>query len=115
MPELIEQAQFLATIDFLRAKARLALSMQAGKPIINPDPGISLQKARHPLLEKALEREGKSIVPLTLTLNGTKRILLISGPNAGGKSVCLKTAGLFAIYVPVRDVGSALETSELCV
>ena len=115
VPELIEQAQFLATIDFLRAKARLALSMQAGKPIINPDPGISLQKARHPLLEKALEREGKSIVPLTLTLNGTKRILLISGPNAGGKSVCLKTAGLLQYMFQCGMLVPALETSELYV
>lgn len=67
----------------MRAKARLAVSMQAGKPVINKEPGLFLQRARHPLLEKALQREGKEIVPLTLKLDGIKRILLISGPNAG--------------------------------
>ena len=114
VPDVMEQAQFLATIDFLRAKARLAVSMQAGKPVINKEPGIFLQRARHPLLEKALQREGKEIVPLTLKLDGVKRILLISGPNAGGKSVCLKTVGLLQYMFQCGLLIPASETSQLC-
>lgn len=115
VPDLLEQARFLATMDFLRAKARLAVSMQAGKPVINKEPGLFLQRARHPLLEKALQREGKEIVPLTLKLDGIKRILLISGPNAGGKSVCLKTVGLLQYMFQCGLLIPASETSELSV
>ena len=80
--------------DFIMAKAQVALDYIAGMPVIADNGEMNLRKARHPLLEKALKREGKQIVPLTITLTPAKHILLISGPNAGGKSVCLKTTGL---------------------
>ncbi|MDD4920007.1 MAG: Smr/MutS family protein [Bacteroidales bacterium] len=115
LSDLIEQARFLGTIDFLHAKARLAMKMQAGKPVFNDVSGLYLVRARHPLLETALQREGKQIVPLTLKLDTTKRILLISGPNAGGKSVCLKTVGLLQYMFQCGLLVPAAETSEFSI
>ena len=110
LPELLQAAEFLGEIDFIRAKALVALDMIAGMPVISEDGGMWLRKARHPILEKALSREGKKIVPLNLHLDRDKRILVISGPNAGGKSVCLKTVGLlqymfqWGMLVPTSEV-----------
>ena len=81
LPDLLAGAAFLGEVDFLMAKAQTALDIVAGMPVISDDGSLSLRKARHPLLEKALSREGRSIVPLTVTLSPQKRILLISGPN----------------------------------
>lgn len=110
--DLIQQAQFMAYIDFLRAKARTALAMQAGKPVLLREGGLYLQRGRHPLLEQALAKEGKAIVPLSLKLDAVKRILLISGPNAGGKSVCLKTVGLLQYMLQCGLLVPAAESSE---
>ena len=87
-------ADYLATIDMLRAKGRFAAENNCVKPIISIDGRLELRTARHPLLARALAKERKSVVPLDMTLDTEKRILVISGPNAGGKSVCLKTVGL---------------------
>ena len=87
-------ADYLATIDMLRAKGRFASENGCVRPIISTDDRMELRTARHPLLAIALAKEKKSVVPLDMALNGEKRILVISGPNAGGKSVCLKTVGL---------------------
>ena len=81
-------------MDFIRAKARFALANDCTMPIVERAPQIGLKNARHTLLAQTLRREGKPIVPLELTLTPQKHILVISGPNAGGKSVCLKTVGL---------------------
>ena len=113
--DLIAQAEFLGKIDFLRAKARAAIRMEAGKPVLSHETGLFLLRARHPLLESALKKEGKSIVPLTLKIDPAKRILLISGPNAGGKSVCLKTVGLLQYMFQCGLLIPASETSELSV
>lgn len=85
---------YIATIDFIKAKGKLALESDACKPILVEYPHLQIIKGRHPLLEKALKKEHKKIVPLDIKLDAKKHILLISGPNAGGKSVCLKTVGL---------------------
>lgn len=87
-------ADYLATIDMLRAKGRFAAENGCVRPIVSLDGRMELRTARHPLLAIALAKERKSVVPLDMVLNGEKRILVISGPNAGGKSVCLKTVGL---------------------
>jgi len=87
-------ADYLATIDMLRAKGRFAADNNCVKPIISIDGRLELRTARHPLLARALAKENKSVVPLDMSLDTEKRILVISGPNAGGKSVCLKTVGL---------------------
>lgn len=87
-------ADYLATIDMLRAKGRFASENGCVRPIVSLDGRMELRTAHHPLLAIALAKEKKSVVPLDMVLNGEKRILVISGPNAGGKSVCLKTVGL---------------------
>lgn len=113
IPELLAGAAFLGEMDFLMAKAQTALDFIAGMPVISADGSLSLRKARHPLLEKALRREGRDMVPLTITLTPQKRILLISGPNAGGKSVCLKTTGLLQYMFQWGMLIPTSESSEL--
>lgn len=113
LPELLQSAMFMAEIDFLRAKALISMQMQAGKPIISKDQILVMNKGRHPLLESALKKEGKEIVPLSLNLEKEKHILLISGPNAGGKSVCLKTVGLLQYMFQCGFLIPASEISEL--
>ena len=113
VPELMDAARFIGEMDFLMAKAQTALDIIAGAPIISQDGIFSLRKARHPLLEKALRKEGRQMVPLTIELGKDKRILLISGPNAGGKSVCLKTAGLLQYMFQWGMLIPTSESSEL--
>ena len=113
VPELMDAAAFVGEVDFIMAKAQTALEMIAGMPIISEDGSLSLRKARHPLLEKALRKEGRKIVPLTASLTSEKHILLISGPNAGGKSVCLKTVGLLQYMFQWGMLIPTSETSEL--
>jgi len=113
LPELLQSAIFMAEIDFLRAKALISIQMQAGKPIVSKDQILVMNKGRHPLLESALKKEGKEIVPLSLNLEKEKHILLISGPNAGGKSVCLKTVGLLQYMFQSGFLIPASEISEL--
>ena len=112
VPELIETASLLGEIDFIMAKAQTALDFIAGMPVISEEGALVLRKARHPLLERALKKEGRPIVPLTLTLTPAKHILVISGPNAGGKSVCLKTAGLLQYMFQWGMLIPSSETSE---
>ena len=85
---------YLAEVDMLRAKGRWASENGCAKPIVSTDDRLVLKEARHPLLQQTLRAQGREIVPLTLQLDSRKRILVISGPNAGGKSVCLKTTGI---------------------
>lgn len=85
---------FLSVIDFIRAKAVYAISIEAVLPAFNDEQIINLHGARHPLLYAALKKEGRGVVPLDIQINRKQRVILISGPNAGGKSVCLKTIGL---------------------
>lgn len=113
VPELMEGAAFVGEVDFLMAKAQTALDYIAGMPIISDSGEMLLRKARHPLLEKALHKEGKEIVPLSVTLTPQKHILLISGPNAGGKSVCLKTVGLLQYMFQWGMLIPTSETSEM--
>lgn len=113
VPDLEKAAEYVGETDFLVAKAQVALDLKAGVPVISDDGGMNLRKARHPLLERALAREGRPIVPVTITLTPKKRILLVSGPNAGGKSVCLKTAGLLQYMFQWGMPVPTSETSEL--
>ncbi len=92
--ELLDSYGFLAEIDFIHAKAGLARQFDAIPPDLKGTPLIDWTLARHPLLYLSLKRHGKKIVPLDIELDSRRRILIISGPNAGGKSVCLKTVGL---------------------
>ena len=109
LPQLTNAYWLLARIDFIRAKARFALSINAVMPVVNDCPMMGWIDARHPLLYLNHRAQGKEVVPFSLTLDGDKRILVISGPNAGGKSVCLKAVGLIqymlqcGLLVPVRE------------
>ena len=94
LSELRKAWNLLGELDFIRAKALLANEISGVKPEILDTPHVNWQQARHPLLEQKLKAQGKQVVPLDLKLDETDRILVISGPNAGGKSVCLKTTGL---------------------
>ncbi|MFZ4726316.1 MAG: endonuclease MutS2 [Paludibacter sp.] len=104
---------FLGQIDFLRAKALFAIEINAIKPRLDNYCQLEWAKAVHPLLLLSLKKQGKAIVPLDITLNEKQRILLISGPNAGGKSVCLKTVVLLqymlqcGLLIPIHDSSRA--------
>lgn len=106
---LLEAYRFLGLVDFIRAKARLAVEIESGLPILNEKPIVEWWDAKHPLLFLAHKKQKKPIEPLTIKLAGEQRILVISGPNAGGKSVCLKTVGLLqymlqcGLLIPVRE------------
>ena len=94
LPELLKAWGLLGQLDFIRAKALLCQDIGGVKPVLRNEPHFNWIQARHPVLEKKLKSQGKTIVPLDLKLDDKSRILVISGPNAGGKSVCLKTTGL---------------------
>ncbi len=110
LPDIIAGAEYMGELDFIRAKALVAIDMKAGLPLLSRERTMILRKARHPLLERALSHEGKAIVPLTMELSPSRHILLISGPNAGGKSVCLKTVGLLQYMF---QWGMLIPTSEI--
>ena len=110
--ELLNAYKFLGVVDFLRAKARLAIEMNAVMPIFSPDAELEWWDARHPILEKSLKNQSKKIVPLNIRLDSDDRILIISGPNAGGKSVCLKTVGLLQYMLQCGLLIPLSETSE---
>lgn len=109
VPELEFSLSFLAEIDFIRAKARFATETNSVLPQMVGASEIEWFNAVHPLLFLSHQRQGKPVVPLTIKLDAQDRILLISGPNAGGKSVCLKTVGLLTymfqcgMLVPMND------------
>jgi DNA mismatch repair protein MutS2 len=111
--DLLIAYQFLGKVDFLRAKAKIALEFGGVMPLLSSNPSINWMDARHPLLFLSHQAQKKIIEPLNIVLNAEERILIISGPNAGGKSVCLKTVGLLqymaqcGLLVPLR------ETSEV--
>lgn len=111
--ELLESYNFLGEIDFLRAKGLFASTVAGAKPIMHTSPKVYLRKAVHPLLMLALKREGKEVVPLDIELDEQNHILLISGPNAGGKSVCLKTLGVSQYMLQCGFLPPVLENSEM--
>ncbi len=108
LPELESGYEFLGWLDFNRAKAKYARDIEAGFPRLETAPVINWNMARHPLLFLALKGK-RPLVPLSIGLENEDRFLLVSGPNAGGKSVCLKTIGLIqymfqcGLLVPMRE------------
>ena len=115
IPALRKATNFLGVLDFVRAKARFALKTESHKPILTQERTLQWSHARHPILEISLKAQGKQVVPLNIKLDHQKRLLLISGPNAGGKSVALKTVALLqymlqcGLLLPVHpDSKSAL-------
>jgi DNA mismatch repair protein MutS2 len=94
IPALRKATNFLGLMDFIRAKAKFAQKTASARPEITKERQLVFKNARHPLLEIALKSQGKKVVPLQIKLSGHERLLVISGPNAGGKSVTLKTVAL---------------------
>ncbi|MBR1785927.1 MAG: endonuclease MutS2 [Paludibacteraceae bacterium] len=113
LPQIQQSQTMLGTIDFIRAKALYAQQIGAIMPQLSDKPLVDWREARHPVLEQRLQAQGKQVVPLTIRLDDKNRILLISGPNAGGKSVCLKTVALLqymlqtGMLIPVREDSNA--------
>ncbi|MDE5962544.1 MAG: Smr/MutS family protein, partial [Alistipes sp.] len=110
---LAASGDYLADIDLYRAKGRWASENGCVKPIVSTDDRLVLKNARHPLLQQTLRAAGREIVPLDMQLDAHKRILVISGPNAGGKSVCLKTTGIIQYMFQCGFPVPASEISEL--
>lgn len=111
-PGIARSGEYLARMDMIRAKARWASENGCAVPLLSEEGTLWLRSARHPLLQQTLAREGKQVVPLDMKLDRGRRILVISGPNAGGKSVCLKTVGLLQYMVQCGFPVPALENSE---
>lgn len=111
--ELLYAYDSLAEIDFIRAKALFSIEIKGIMPKLQSNAMLDFRQAKHPLLDLAFRRENKKVVPLDIELNPQQRIVLISGPNAGGKSVCLKTVGLLqymlqcGLPIPVSEYSSA--------
>jgi DNA mismatch repair protein MutS2 len=96
-PQLEAYYHLCGLLDFIRAKGLLANDMKAEMPRLSAHPGLQLVKAYHPLLLLHNQHQGKPTVPLNITLDRTNRLLIISGPNAGGKTVSMKTVGLLQL------------------
>ncbi len=94
IPDLLLAYGMLGQVDAIRAKAKLALEMDGMKPQIKDQAMLHWIKAKHPLLYLSYKKQNKHVEPLSLEINKEQSIVIISGPNAGGKSVCLKTCGL---------------------
>ncbi|HVF45119.1 MAG TPA: endonuclease MutS2 [Pyrinomonadaceae bacterium] len=109
LPAIGLAAAAVAELDFVNAKAALAAHLRAVEPVIDEERALELVEARHPLLEENLREQGLEVVPVSLRLDASKPVIVISGANAGGKTVVLKTAGLLSLmalsglHVPARE------------
>jgi DNA mismatch repair protein MutS2 len=99
VPLLLSYHGLLTKLDFVRAKALFAIDIEGEMPQVINEPRLILVNARHPLLFLNFKKEGKTVVPLNLKIDDVDRIVVVSGPNAGGKSVCMKTVGLLQLMV----------------
>lgn len=112
VPDVVYSYLFLAEVDFIRAKALFALETEGIRPSLEDKPMVDWGRAMHPLLFLSLKKHNKRVVPLDILLNEKQRILIISGPNAGGKSVCLKTVGLLQYMLQCGLLVSMHESSH---
>jgi DNA mismatch repair protein MutS2 len=112
-PLLLSYHGFLTKLDFVRAKALFAIDIDANMPVLLKDPKTKLVNARHPLLLLSFAAEKKTVVPLNIYINENLRIVLVSGPNAGGKSVCMKTVGLLQMMLQTGLLVPVDERSEM--
>jgi len=112
-PLLLSYHGFLTKLDFVRAKALFAIEVEADMPVLVAEPRIKLINARNPLLYLSFKEDKKTVVPLNIHMNENLRIILVSGPNAGGKSVCMKTVGLLQLMLQSGLLIPVHESSEL--
>lgn len=114
VPLLFAYHGLLTKLDFVRAKALFAIDIQANMPLLSKDARINLVQAKHPLLFlNSIKDKSHSVVPLNIKIDDTDRVILVSGPNAGGKSVCMKTVGLLQLMLQSGLLIPADETSSL--
>ena len=117
---ILEATELLTRVDSIHARAKYALGIRAVVPQITKNL-VEIYQARHPMLEQALKSQGKEIVPLEIKMTKKQRIIIISGPNAGGKSVCLKTLGLLqymlgcGLPIPVAERSSTMLFQKIMV
>jgi len=112
-PLLLSYHGFLTKLDFVRAKALFAIEVEADMPVLVAEPRVKLINARNPLLYLSFKEDKKTVVPLNIHMNENMRIVLVSGPNAGGKSVCMKTVGLLQLMLQSGLLIPVHESSEL--
>ena len=112
-PLLLSYHGFLTKLDFVRAKALFAIEIEADMPVLVTEPRIKLINARNPLLYLSFKEDKKTVVPLNIHMNENLRVVLVSGPNAGGKSVCMKTVGLLQLMLQSGLLIPVHESSEL--
>lgn len=103
----------LTKLDFVRAKALFALQTEAEMPVLVSESRVKLVNARHPLLQLSFKKEQRTVVPLNIQIDQSGRVIVVSGPNAGGKSVCMKTVGLLQMMVQAGLLIPAAEESEI--
>ena len=113
--QIIDGSKFLGIIDLISAKAKLSIALNATFPEINKKEELEWRRAINPVLKTALEKQKKELIPLNIKLNQDERILLISGPNAGGKSVCLQTVGLLQYMFQCGLPIPVMEGSKVCI
>src|SRR5690606_32682898 len=113
VPLLIDYHNLLTKVDFVRAKALFALDIDGHTPELSTEASVSLVNARHPLLLLNFKGSGQTVVRLNVNIDQTQRIIVVSGPNAGGKSVCMKTIGLLQLMVQAGLLIPADPTSKL--
>ena len=113
VPLLLSYHSLLTKLDFVRAKALFAIDIEAEMPTVTNEPGLRLINARHPLLLLSFKKEKKTVVPLNVNIDEGTRVIVVSGPNAGGKSVCMKTVGLLQMMVQAGLLIPASETSTV--
>ncbi|HBZ21928.1 MAG TPA: endonuclease MutS2, partial [Bacteroidales bacterium] len=122
LDDLLTSNDFLGEIDFIRAKAKLGNQLGSVKPVISSKQGLLWRHAVHPLLYLTFRKlKGRKVIPLDIVLEEKNRIILISGPNAGGKSVCLKTVGLLqymmqcGLTIPVGEGSESGIFDDICI
>src|SRR5690606_27436147 len=113
IPLLFDYHRLMSKVDFVRAKALFALDIDGAMPELTKEAAMSLVNARHPLLLLNFRGSGQTVVPLNVTIDQHQRIIVVSGPNAGGKSVCMKTIGLLQLMVQAGLLIPADTTSKV--
>lgn len=111
--DMTASSKVLGVVDFIHAKAIYARTVDASMPHLYKQPQLEMYHARHPGLQESLRKNGKEIVPLDIVLNQQQRLLVISGPNAGGKSVCLKTVGVIQYMTQCGVLPTVYENSHI--
>jgi len=113
VPLIISYHGLLTKLDFVRAKSLFAIDIEASMPVLIKEAELNLVNARHPLLQLTFKKEKQSVVPLNIQIDEQQRVIVVSGPNAGGKSVCMKTVGLLQIMTQAGLLIPADEHSKV--